>query len=385
MTFRIAVFMGTRPEAIKLAPVVRALEEAEGLEPMVVCTGQHREMLQQVIDLFEIPVHHNLNVMTANQSLADLSARLLHEVDSFLDAEKPDFALVQGDTTSALITALACFYRKVPVGHVEAGLRTGNLQSPFPEEANRKLVTTLADLHFPPTQWAADNLRKEGVSENRILVTGNTVIDALHWVSAAQQNSPARTEIADALENKLGKDWRDHSYVLVTGHRRENFGMGFEQICRALRTLAKRFPEVRFVYPVHFNPRVRGPVLQSLAGLTNLFLLEPLPYRSFVALMKHAKLVLTDSGGVQEEAPGLGKPVLVMRDHTERPEGVEAGTVRLVGADANKIVEGVSELLLDPDKYQQMSVPHNPYGDGKAAQRIAAALNAWFSSSDRWP
>jgi UDP-N-acetylglucosamine 2-epimerase (non-hydrolysing) len=383
MTFRVAVFMGTRPEAIKLAPVVQALEKAEGLEPVTVCTGQHREMLQQAIDIFEIAVHHDLDVMTANQSLASLSARLLQAVDSFLEEENPDFALVQGDTTSALITALACFYRKIPVGHVEAGLRTGNLQSPFPEEANRKLVTTLAELHFAPTEWAADNLRGEGVPENRLLVTGNTVIDALHWECAAQQSDSTQKEIACALEDKLGADWRDQTYVLITGHRRENFGEGFGNICAALRTLAERFPEVHFVYPVHFNPQVRGPVLQSLGGLQNLYLLEPLPYRPFIALMKHAKLVLTDSGGVQEEAPGLGKPVLVMRDHTERPEGVNAGTVQLVGAEANKIVEGVAELLLDSDKYQQMSVPHNPYGGGHAAQRIAAAVNSWLLSNAR--
>jgi UDP-N-acetylglucosamine 2-epimerase (non-hydrolysing) len=383
MTFRIAVFIGTRPEAIKLAPVVRALEKAEGLEPVVVCTGQHQQMLQQVIDLFAIPVHYHLDVMADNQSLADLSARLLQKVDSFLAEENPDFALVQGDTTSALTSALACFYRKVPVGHVEAGLRTGNLQSPFPEEANRKLVTTLADLHFPPTQWAADNLRAERVGENRILITGNTVIDALHLECAAQEHDSTKAEIDTALCGPLGADWREHTYVLVTGHRRESFGDGFEQICSALRILSERFPKVRFVYPVHLNPRVCGPVMDRLADLENIFLLEPLAYRPFVALMKHAKFVLTDSGGVQEEAPGLGKPVLVMRDHTERPEGVKAGTVRLVAADANKIIDGVSELLLDSNKYEKMSAPHNPYGDGKAAQRIVAALKTWFSSSDR--
>ncbi len=380
MVHRIAVFMGTRPEAIKMAPVVRALQATDGLEPIVVSTGQHREMLQQVVDLFEIPVHFDLDVMTPDQTLAGLSARLMTKVDAFLAAEKPDFALVQGDTTTVLMAALACFYRKIPVGHVEAGLRTGNMQSPFPEEANRRLVTPLAALHFPPTEWSAGNLRKEGVAEESIFVTGNTVIDALQLESARHEFAETQAEVDGFVQDSLGPAWRDFPYVLVTGHRRENFGGGFEQICSALCTLAKRFPDHRFIYPVHLNPHVRGPVTENLGNLPNVFLLKPMPYRPFVALMKHAAVVLTDSGGVQEEAPGLGKPVLVMRDTTERPEGLEAGTVRLVGAEEEKIVDGVTELLTNPVVYQAMATAHNPYGDGRASQRIAAAVKAWFPS-----
>ena len=380
MVHRIAVFMGTRPEAIKMAPVVRALQAIDGLEPIVVSTGQHREMLQQVVDLFEIPVHFDLDVMAPDQTLAGLSARLMTKVDAFLAAEKPDFALVQGDTTTVLMAALACFYRKIPVGHVEAGLRTGNMQSPFPEEANRRLVTPLAALHFPPTEWSAGNLRKEGVAEESIFVTGNTVIDALQLESARHEFAETQAEVDGFVQDSLGPAWRDFPYVLVTGHRRENFGGGFEQICSALCTLAKRFPDHRFIYPVHLNPHVRGPVTENLGNLPNVFLLKPMPYRPFVALMKHAAVVLTDSGGVQEEAPGLGKPVLVMRDTTERPEGLEAGTVRLVGAEEEKIVDGVTELLTNPVVYQAMATAHNPYGDGRASQRIAAAVKAWFPS-----
>ena len=378
MVHRIAVFMGTRPEAIKMAPVVRALQAAIGLEPIVVSTGQHREMLQQAVDIFEIPVHFDLDVMVPDQSLAGLSARLMTKVDAFLAAEKPDFALMQGDTTSVMMAALACFYRKIPIGHVEAGLRTGNIHSPFPEEANRKLVTPIADLHFAPTQWSARNLRAEGVAEECITVTGNTVIDALQMESARQQEATIQAEVDSCLRGDLGPAWRDKSYVLVTGHRRENFGVGFEQICSALRTLAQKFPDYRFIYPVHLNPQVCGPVMENLADLTNVFLLKPMSYRPFVALMNHAKVLLTDSGGVQEEGPGLGKPVLVMRDVTERPEGIEAGTVRLVGAEEQSIVDGVTELLTNPAIYQAMATGHNPYGDGKASQRIAKAVKAWF-------
>lgn len=380
MVYRIAVFMGTRPEAIKMAPVVRALQEAEGLEPIVVSTGQHREMLQQVVDIFEIPVHFDLDVMVPDQTLAGLSARLMTKVDAFLAAEKPDFALVQGDTTTVLMASLACFYHKIPVGHVEAGLRTGNMHSPFPEEANRKLVTPIADLHFPPTEWSAGNLRKEGIAEERITVTGNTVIDALQLESARHEEAATQAEVDGFVQDELGANWREFPYVLVTGHRRENFGDGFNQICNALRTLAQQFPDHRFIYPVHLNPRVRGPVMENLADLPNIFLLKPMPYRPFVALMKHAKVVLTDSGGVQEEAPGLGKPVLVMRDTTERPEGLEAGTVRLVGADEKNIVDGVAELLSNRVAYEAMAAAHNPYGDGQASQRIAAAVKAWCQS-----
>jgi UDP-N-acetylglucosamine 2-epimerase (non-hydrolysing) len=368
---KIAVFMGTRPEAIKMAPVIRALQQADGLEPIVVSTGQHREMLQQVIDLFEIKVDHDLAVMQPNQTLASLTARLITRIDELLDQVKPDMALVQGDTTTVLATALACFYRKIPTGHVEAGLRTGNIWSPFPEEANRKLAAPLITLHFPPTEFGRQNLLKEGIPDDRITVTGNTVIDALFMEIERQKRPAVRQKIDTTLAGLLGTDWRDHPYVLITGHRRENFGGGFDQICDALAELAGQFPDHRFIYPVHLNPNVQGPVYSRLGELKNIRLIPPQPYSEFVALMHHCKLVLTDSGGVQEEAPSLGKPVLVMRDTTERPEGVEAGTVRLVGADRRPIVQNVSELLTDAAAYKQMSEATNPYGDGKAAKRVA--------------
>lgn len=381
MPHRVAVFIGTRPEAIKMAPVVRALERAADLEPVVVSTGQHREMLQQVIDVFGLPVHHDLDVMVPDQRLAGLSARLIEAVDGFLRAERPDFALVQGDTSTVLMAALACFYGHVPFGHVEAGLRTGDLQSPFPEEANRRLVTPLAALHFAPTEWAATNLRDEGVRESAIAVTGNTVVDALRLEIARQDEPEVRLQVDEHVGAVLGEGWRERPYVLITGHRRENFGRGVEQICAALHGLATRFPGHAFVYPVHLNPRVRGPVEERLSGLANVYLTPPAPYRPFVALMRHARVLLTDSGGVQEEAPGLGVPVLVMRDTTERPEGVAAGTLRLVGADAARITEGVARLLEDEAAHRAMSEAENPYGDGHAAGRIVDAVRTFLNPS----
>ena len=378
---RIAVFLGTRPEAIKLAPVIQALDEAPDMQPVVISTGQHREMLAQVVELFGIGVDHDLQVMQPDQSLAGLSARLLSAIDALLDEHQFDMALVQGDTTTVLMAALCCFYRRIPLGHVEAGLRTGNIWSPFPEEANRKLASTLTALHFAPTERSRQNLLDEHVQDNRIFVTGNTVIDALHLEIKRQQNASVRAHIDDHLAGLLGPEWRKQPFVLVTGHRRENFGGGFDQICQALRTLADRFPDCRFVYPVHLNPRVQGPVHQELAECPNIQLIRPLEYQYFVALIEASRLVLTDSGGVQEEAPSLGKPVLVMRDTTERPEGVEAGTVRLVGADCTSIVEWVSRLLSEADAYQAMAEAVNPYGDGRAASRIVAAVRDFFAKS----
>jgi len=371
---RVAVFIGTRPEAIKMAPVIKAVERTPGLELVVVSTGQHREMLGQVVDLFELPVHHTLDVMQPDQTLAGLSARLLTAIDRVLDSIRPDVALVQGDTTTVLMAALACYYRRVPVGHVEAGLRTGNVWSPFPEEANRRLASPLVSLHFAPTTGAAENLRREGVDPETIVVTGNTVIDAL-FLEVDRQNRP---DVAGAIGTRLdavaGPVWRDRPYVLVTGHRRENFGGGFEQICEALATLSARFPDHAFVYPVHLNPNVQKPVYERLGDRPNVILVPPQPYSEFVALMRASRLILTDSGGVQEEAPSLGKPVLVMRDTTERPEAVAAGTVELVGTDAERIVDRVSTLLTDEDSYRRMSEAINPYGDGLAAGRIAERL-----------
>lgn len=374
---QVAVFMGTRPEAIKMAPVIKALEKAAGFNPIVVSTGQHREMLDQVVEIFDLKVDYDLAVMQPNQTLASLSSRLMDRVDQLLDQIAPDVALVQGDTTTVLVASLACFYRRIPLGHVEAGLRTGNMYSPFPEEANRRVAAPLMSLHFPPTTVSEQNLLQENLPPSEIHVTGNTVIDALFLEIEQQQAQAVRAEIDSTLSQALPENWRKMPYVLVTGHRRENFGGGFDQICDALARLARLYPDHHFVYPVHLNPNVKGPVHDKLQGLNNIHLIAPQGYRTFVALMSNAKVILTDSGGVQEEAPSLGKPVLVMRDTTERPEGVDAGTVKLVGADAEAIVREASALLSDETAYRKMANARNPYGDGQAAQRIVRALDGF--------
>lgn len=371
---RIAVFVGTRPEAIKMAPVIKAMRETRDLQPVFVSTGQHREMLAQVCDVFDLRPDFDLGVMEPNQPLALLSARLLERIDGVLSEVRPDFALVQGDTTSVLMAALACFYRRIPIGHVEAGLRTGNISSPFPEELNRTLVTPIAGIHFAPTQAARRNLLAAGVEDSKIVVCGNTVIDALLIEVQAQRRPEVAGEIEAALVPILGDRWKARSFTLVTGHRRENFGSGFEQICAAICDVARQFPDHHFVYPVHLNPNVLGPVRLLLGGVPNVHLIPPQPYRSFVALMGACRLILTDSGGVQEEAPSLGKPVLVMRNTTERPEGVEAGTARLVGANREGIKSALVQLLTDENLYQEMATARNPYGDGLAAERIVASL-----------
>lgn len=377
---RVAVVMGTRPEAIKMAPVVTALAAHPDLEPWVVHTGQHQELIEQVIDLFAIPVDRRLDAMRPGQTLASLTARLVEALDQVIASDQPDMVLVQGDTTSVLAATLASFYRHVPVGHVEAGLRTGNLAAPFPEEANRRLTTPLASLHFAPTTTARNHLLAEGVDPSTIHVTGNTVIDALQHEVAAQQAPAVRKRIEAQLDEVVGRPLADTPFVLVTGHRRESFGEGFEQIAAALRELADRFADHLFVYPVHANPNVRQVVHERLGHVDNIRLIPPLSYRPFVAMMSRARVILTDSGGVQEEAPSLGKPVLVMRDTTERPEGVAAGTVRLVGAHRQAIVDRVTELLTSPAAYRAMAEVANPYGDGKAAPRIAAAVAEFLGS-----
>lgn len=382
---KIAVFFGTRPEAIKLAPVICQLARDDRFELLSVSTGQHREMLDQVVEIFELPVHHDLGVMVPGQTLAGLSARLMTAIDDILQAETPDFALVQGDTTTVLMASLACFYRRIPTGHVEAGLRTGDLASPFPEEANRVLAGPLSRLHFAPTPKSRQNLLDERVDAKRVIVTGNTVIDALQMEVAKQQQPSVAAEIRDTLDPLMPPGWSDRPFVLITGHRRENFGNGFDAICEAIAELASRFPMVNFIYPVHLNPQVQGPVRRTLGRRDNVWLLPPQGYRPFVALMKACKLVLTDSGGVQEEAPGLGKPVLVMRDTTERPEGIQAGTVRLVGPVRERIIQSVSELLQDPQAYATMAHASNPYGDGHAAERIVESIAEHFSLPARSP
>lgn len=374
--------MGTRPEGIKMAPVVKAVEAEDGLEPIVVSTGQHREMLQQVVDLFDIKVDHDLEVMQPNQTLPSLTARLITRIDALLDEIKPDMALVQGDTTTVFTAALCCFYRGIPVGHVEAGLRTGNMRSPFPEEANRKLACPLVSLHFPPTENSKANLLRELVDESQTFVTGNTVIDALHLEVQRQRSAENQAPLKAKLIEAIGEDFSEKPYVLVTGHRRENFGGGFDEICTALSTLAKDHPEYLFIYPVHLNPKVQKPVYDTLGQFKNIKLIPPQPYSEFVMLINNSKIVLTDSGGVQEEAPSLGKPVLVMRDTTERPEGVEAGTVKLVGANAENIISNINALITDKNAYKKMALAKNPYGDGKAAARIAGHVRSYLAGNE---
>lgn len=380
MKRRILVLMGTRPEAIKLAPVIAALAADDSLEPIVINTGQHRELIDQVITLFGIHVDRDLAVMQPNQTLATLTSRLVTAVDEVLVATDPDMVLVQGDTTTVLAGALASFYHRIAVGHVEAGLRTGDLTSPFPEEANRLMATTLANLHFAPTTTARDNLLAERVDPASIVVTGNTVIDALHLEIDRQRDPSVRQRLTEHLAGLIGDDLATRRMVLVTGHRRENFGTGFDQICTALATLAAEHTDTLFVYPVHLNPRVKEVVHQRLGEAENIRLIGPQPYSEFVALLDRSHLVLTDSGGVQEEAPSLAKPVLVMRDTTERPEGVEAGTVKLVGPVAEPIVSHANRLLTDPAAYQAMAEAANPYGDGHAAARIVEAIHGYFAS-----
>ncbi|KYQ81138.1 UDP-N-acetyl glucosamine 2-epimerase [Acinetobacter lactucae] len=369
---KILSVFGTRPEAIKMAPLVKALAGDNYFESRVAVTAQHREMLDQVLKLFEIQPDYDLNLMRAGQDLYDVTAGALLGLRDVLKDFRPDLILVHGDTTTTLSASLAAFYQQIPVGHVEAGLRTGNMYSPWPEEANRVLTGRLAALHFAPTERNQKALLHEDISLEKIKITGNTVIDALQWVVKKIENSSEmKISIRSILEQAGLKDTIiDKRYVLITGHRRENFGEGFENICKALSSLAKVNPETHFIYPVHLNPNVQEPVKRLLGGLNNVHLIAPLSYEPFVYLMQHAYLVLTDSGGVQEEAPGLGKPVLVMRDTTERPEAVDAGTVKLVGTHYQAITLAVQELLDDPKIYQQMSRANNPYGDGLASQRI---------------
>lgn len=360
------VVFGTRPEAIKMAPVVHALRAQPDDFRVVVCsTGQHREMLDQVLELFQIVPDYELSVMTPGQSLPGLTAAVLSAVDPVLVAEQPDWVLVQGDTTTAMAASLGAFYRGAKVAHVEAGLRTDDKLQPFPEEINRRITGVLADMHFPPTQWAQANLLREGVPAERMVVTGNTVIDAIQDV-VTRPFDPSASGLAGIIDP--GK-----RTILVTAHRRESFGQGMEHICQALRTIAER-GDVQIVYPVHLNPNVQEPVRRLLGGVEGVHLLPPMDYQPLVWLLSQADLVITDSGGLQEEAPGLGKPVLVLRERTERPEGVEAGTVRLVGTDPSRIVGEANRLLDNPNAYDAMAQAVNPYGDGRAAKRIAASL-----------
>lgn len=375
----ILLVFGTRPEAIKMCPLVQELaRRRDEFRPVVCVTGQHREMLDQVLRIFSIEPDYDLNIMKQGQDLYDVTSRVLVGMRSVLDEVQPDMVLVHGDTTTSTAAALAAFYRRIPVGHVEAGLRTHNIYSPWPEEMNRQITGRIASYHFAPTSLSRDNLLTEGVPEAAVTVTGNTVIDALLAVVGKIAADPALAASLDSALAAAGYDTArldGRRMVLITGHRRENFGDGFISICRAIKHLAAKFPEVDFVYPMHLNPNVRKPIREvfgeDLSGLGNMFFIEPLEYLSFVRLMERSAVVLTDSGGIQEEAPGLGKPVLVMRDTTERPEALEAGTVKLVGTDYEAIVGEVSRLLNDSEAYERMSRATNPYGDGMACRRIA--------------
>ena len=368
---KVLTVFGTRPEAIKMAPLVHALAADQAFEAKVCVTAQHREMLDQVLHLFEITPDYDLNIMRPGQDLTDITCRILEGLKPVLADFKPDVVLVHGDTATTMATSLAAFYQRIPVGHVEAGLRTGNLYSPWPEEANRKIAGHLAMYHFAPTQNSRENLLREGISDNHIFVTGNTVIDALLAVRDRIMQDKALLAQLDAQYPFIDSSKK---MILVTGHRRESFGGGFERICHALAEIATPHPEVQIVYPVHLNPNVSEPVKRILHDISNIVLISPQDYLPFVYLMNHAYMILTDSGGIQEEAPSLGKPVLVMRDTTERPEAIDAGTVRLVGTETGTIVREVTRLLTDPAAYHEMSRSHNPYGDGKACQRILEAL-----------
>lgn len=372
MTLKTLCVFGTRPEAIKMAPLALSLAADERFDAKVCVTGQHREMLDQVLKLFEITPDFDLNIMKPGQDLTDVTSGILQGMKTVFAVFKPDIVLVHGDTATTFATTLAAYYHQIPVAHVEAGLRTGNLYSPWPEEANRKLTGALATLHFAPTQTSRQNLLREGVAPHSIHVTGNTVIDALLDVIERIKSSAALQQQFHQQFSFLGEGKR---VILVTGHRRESFGGGFEKICQALINTAKDFPDVEIVYPVHLNPNVREPVRRLLTDVENIHLIEPLDYLPFVYLMNRSYLILSDSGGIQEEAPSLGKPVLVMRDTTERPEAVEAGTVKLVGTEIEVISTHLSVLLTDVDAYRGMSFAHNPYGDGKASTRILEALS----------
>ncbi len=362
---------GTRPEAIKMAPLVKALAKDDRFDSRVCVTGQHREMLDQVLQLFSIEPDHDLNIMKPGQDLTDVTCAILQGLKDVLATEKPDVVLVHGDTATTLATSLAAYYQQIPVGHVEAGLRTGNLYSPWPEEANRKLTGALANFHFAPTSTSKENLLREGVSAESVFVTGNTVIDALLDVVAKLDREQ---ELSEGLAEQFPFLRPDARMILITGHRRESFGGGFERICEAIAQVADQYPDVDLVYPVHLNPNVQEPVHRLLSSRSNVHLIEPRDYLPFVYLMNRAHIILTDSGGIQEEAPSLGKPVLVMRDTTERPEAVEAGTVRLVGTDVKRIVSEIRGLLDSSDSYKAMSFAHNPYGDGQACGRILESL-----------
>jgi UDP-N-acetylglucosamine 2-epimerase (non-hydrolysing) len=372
---KVLLVFGTRPEAIKMAPLCGAFKKESDFETVVCVTAQHREMLDQVLSIFELVPDIDLNIMKQGQDLCDVTSRVFITMRDVLAAERPDVVLVHGDTTTTFATSVAAFYAGIPVGHVEAGLRTYDLSAPFPEEFNRQVTGLVTAFHFCPTERSRSNLLNEGKAEQGIYITGNTVIDALHWVlDKIDTENQARSSLDEKLNKALSFNFHRERFILITGHRRENFGSGFLNICEAIKATAQRNPGVHFVYPVHLNPNVLQPVNEILSGLKNVHLIEPLDYLPFVYLLKQCYLVLTDSGGIQEEAPSLGKPVLVMRQVTERPEAVDAGTVKLVGSSRDTIAESIQQLLDDQELYGRMSNAHNPYGDGQACSRIVSIL-----------
>lgn len=373
---KIMLVFGTRPEAIKMAPLIHAIKaEPESFKLKVCVTSQHREMLDQVLDIFNIKPDIDLNLMTKNQNLSNLTSLILNKMQTVFTKHQPNIVLVHGDTTTTLATSMAAFYESIPVGHVEAGLRTYNLNAPFPEEFNRQITSKITKWHFAPTKLSKKNLLSEGVDKSLIKITGNTVIDALHLIlKRIDKNKYRQKNLNDILNSVIPFNWKNKNFILITAHRRENFGDRFLKICSALKELSVNYPKIHFVYPVHLNPNVSKIVYKLLKGIKNIHLIKPLEYEPFIYLLKHSYLVLTDSGGIQEEAPSLGKPVLVMRETTERPEAVEAGTVEIVGSNKKNIIKGVSHLLNDNKYYQKMSRAHNPYGDGLACKRIVDVL-----------
>lgn len=372
---KVLTVFGTRPEAIKIAPVLLELNKHSSIESLVCVTGQHREMLDSVLSLFGIEPDFDLEVMRPNQNLTKMTAEIIRSFGEILIHVKPDILLLHGDTTTALASSVVAFYERVPIGHIEAGLRTNDINSPFPEEFNRQIISKSASIHFCPTQSSKENLLREGFDPKSLVITGNTVIDSMMWVvDRLNRNAPIAQEMRMYFERLLNFPIEKVQYILITGHRRENFGSGFFEICAALKDLATKWPALQFIYPVHLNPNVLTPVTNMLQGISNIHLIEPLDYEKFIYLMRYSYLVLTDSGGIQEEAPSLGKPVLVMRSSTERPEAVIANTVRLVGANRGMIFSGVELLLNDHAEYKKMSMAHNPYGDGTASKKIIKAL-----------
>ena len=371
---------GTRPEAIKMAPLCKAfLKDKLNFETIICVTAQHREMLDQVLDIFKIKPDIDLDIMKRGQDLTDVTTAVLSKINETIKSINPDVILVHGDTTTTLASSISSFYNNTPIGHIEAGLRTNNISAPFPEEFNRQVTSKITKWHFAPTESSQKNLLSENIKSSNIFITGNTVIDALHWVlSSIENNQSLKNKLTNEIDDKLNFEWKVNKFVLITGHRRENFGSGFDEICEGIAFLAKKYPDLHFIYPVHLNPNVQEPVVRILGDLENIHLIPPLNYEPFVYLMKHSFIVLTDSGGIQEEAPSLGKPVLVMRDVTERPEAVEAGTVKLIGANKHNIIKNIEDLYNNQETYSKMSKAHNPYGDGKASSRIVKIIKDDF-------